>query len=162
MSFLVNDVFPAGIVLPYAGTTAPAGWLLCDGTAISRTDYARLFSAIGTSHGYGNNSSTFNLPDYRGRFLRGVDGTANNDPDKASRTAMNTGGATGNNVGSVQGHQTASHNHVFSNYGLIAAGGGDKSAPVYSGGAPNIYTDPSSGGNETRPKNANVNYIIKI
>lgn len=110
MSYLVNDVFPAGIVLPYAGSTAPAGWLLCDGTSYIRNDYLRLFNAIGTAHGSlaGN---AFNVPDYRGRFLRGTDnmgsGAAGRDPNTATRTVANVGGNTGNNVGSVQTNATA-------------------------------------------------------
>lgn len=60
---------PAGVVMEFDGTTAniPAGWLVCDGSAVSRTTYARLFAAIGTLHGSGNGTTTFNLPDRRGR-----------------------------------------------------------------------------------------------
>jgi microcystin-dependent protein len=103
----ISVLMPAGVILPYGGGTAPTGWLLCDGSAISRTTYASLFAAIGTSHGYGDNSTTFNLPDFRGRFMRGVDGTANRDPDKGTRTSAATGGNTGNNVGSAQTNATA-------------------------------------------------------
>jgi microcystin-dependent protein len=60
-----------GEVVPYAGSTAPAGTLLCYGQAISRTDYAGLFAAFGTTHGAGNGSTTFNLPDLRGRVAAG-------------------------------------------------------------------------------------------
>ena len=66
-----NIGIPSGVVFPFAGTTAPYGYLICDGRAISRTDYADLFMMIGTSHGIGDGSTTFNLPDYRGNFLRG-------------------------------------------------------------------------------------------
>jgi len=116
MSYLVNDVFPAGIVLPYAGSTAPAGWLLCDGTSYIRNDYLRLFNAIGTAHGSlaGN---AFSVPDYRGRFLRGTDnmgsGAAGRDPNTATRTAATTGGNTGNNVGSVQDVATKTPTTAF-------------------------------------------------
>lgn len=65
--------FPAGTMFPYAGATAPAGWLLCDGTAVSRTIYARLFQAISTAHGVGDGSTTFNLPDGRGRTFAGAE-----------------------------------------------------------------------------------------
>lgn len=60
---------PAGVVWEFDGPTAniPAGWLVCDGSAVSRTTYARLFAAIGTLHGAGDGSTTFNLPDRRGR-----------------------------------------------------------------------------------------------
>ena len=55
-------VLPAGAVIPYAGSAAPAGWLLCGGQAVSRSDYAALFAIIGTTYGVGNGSTTFNLP----------------------------------------------------------------------------------------------------
>lgn len=67
-----RDAFPAGVMLPYAGATAPAGWLLCDGTAINRTTYARLFAAISDTYGVGDGSTTFNLPNTQGVFLRGA------------------------------------------------------------------------------------------
>jgi microcystin-dependent protein len=70
-TILVGSVIPAGTIAPFAGGTVPEGWMLCDGTAINRTTYSALFSAVGTAHGQGNGSTTFNLPDYRGQFLRG-------------------------------------------------------------------------------------------
>lgn len=152
-----DSIIPAGTVVAFAGTTAPAGWLMCDGTAVSRTTYARLYADIGNAHGYGDNSTTFNVPDYRGRFLRGVDGAAGNDPDKAGRTAMTTGGNVGNSVGSVQGDAFKSHTHNIDRANGIATYG--------SGGLNNtgVWDQPSAatGGNETRPKNAYVNWIIK-
>lgn len=63
---------PAGIVMPFAGSTAPQGYLLCDGSAVSRTDYADLFAAIGTTYGAGDGSTTFNVPDLSGRVVLGV------------------------------------------------------------------------------------------
>lgn len=107
-----NLGIPSGVVFPFAGSTAPYGYLVCDGSAISRADYPSLFAALGTSHGSGDGSTTFNLPDYRGRFMRGVDGTAGNDPDTTSRTAIAAGGNTGNAVGSVQGHSFQTHTHT--------------------------------------------------
>ncbi len=68
---LVGSVIPVGSVAPFGGSVVPDGWLLCDGSAISRTTYSSLFASLGTAHGQGNGSSTFNLPDYRGQFLRG-------------------------------------------------------------------------------------------
>lgn len=66
------DLIPAGIIHMFAGNTIPAGWLLCDGSAVSRTDYAKLFSAIGTTWGAGDGSTTFNLPNTIGRFAEGA------------------------------------------------------------------------------------------
>ncbi len=64
---------PSGTVLYFAGQTAPAGWLKANGAAVSRTAYAALFAAIGTTYGFGDGRSTFNLPDLRGEFIRGWD-----------------------------------------------------------------------------------------
>ena len=64
---------PTGMVVPYAGAAAPDGWLLCQGQAVSRTTYAQLFSVIGTTYGSGDGSTTFNLPDMRGRVAVGSD-----------------------------------------------------------------------------------------
>ena len=64
---------PAGMVSQFAGSAAPTGWLLCDGTAVSRTTYASLFTAIGTTYGAGDGSTTFNLPNLRGRVPVGRD-----------------------------------------------------------------------------------------
>ena len=66
---------PAGIVMSFAGATAPEGWLLCDGSAVSRSSYSALFAAIGTTYGAGDGSTTFNLPDLTGRVVIGVSGT---------------------------------------------------------------------------------------
>jgi microcystin-dependent protein len=96
---LANSVLPAGMIAPYAGQTAPAGWLLADGNAVSRVTYSALFTAIGVAHGIGDGSTTFNVPDARGKFIRGFGG-ATNDPDCSNRTAAVvgtqaiTGGAT--------------------------------------------------------------------
>lgn len=67
-----TDLVPAGTMQMFAGNTIPAGWLLCDGSAVSRTNYAKLFSAIGTTWGAGDGSTTFNLPNSIGRFAEGA------------------------------------------------------------------------------------------
>lgn len=64
---------PSGMLAPFAGTSAPSGWFLCYGQTVSRTTYAALFTAIGTTYGTGDGSTTFNLPDLRGRTIAGVD-----------------------------------------------------------------------------------------
>lgn len=94
---------PAGVVLPFAGSTAPAGWLLCYGQAVDRTTYAALYAAIGTAYGAGDGSTTFNLPDMRGRVPAGKDnmgGTA------ASRLTTAAGGVDGVTLGASGGGQT--------------------------------------------------------
>lgn len=155
-------VMPVGSVLAYFGTTAPEGWLLCDGAAYSRLEYCDLFQVISTACGSGDGVNTFNVPDLRGRFVRGVDGVAGNDPDKDGRTAMNSGGNSGNNVGSVQGDQFRAHYHRTSTTQ-------NNGAPPYLAQGGNLFgSDTGSpdrttteGGSETRPVNANANYIIK-
>jgi hypothetical protein len=92
-------------------------------------------------------------------FLRGVDGTAGNDPDKATRTANNAGGNTANNVGSEQGYQIQSHNHTLSNFGSVVSVGLVGGNVYNPGGSVNTT---NTGGNETRPINVYVNYIIKL
>lgn len=158
---------PTGVVSAFAGSSAPAGFLICDGAAVSRATYSGLFAIIGITHGQGNGTTTFNVPDYRGRFLRGVTGASSNDPDSASRTAMNTGGNTGNSVGSVQGHAFQTHLHAQQ-----GAGSGSGQYPIRSGvtsvsAAGDTASASASGStsqasaNETRPINAYVTYIIK-
>ena len=161
---------PVGTILPFAGTTPPPGFLICDGAPVSRTTYAGLFSVLGSAYGNGDGSSTFHLPDLRGRFMRGVDGPAGNDPDNATRTASNVGGNTGNNVGSMQTDKLSSHSHTLS----VSGGGGNTtpSTTTAISGDATVWTNSvasinntvsinSFGGNETRPKNVNVNFIIK-
>jgi microcystin-dependent protein len=75
-SAVAARMFSAGDLKATARASAPTGWLMCDGTAVSRTTYADLFTAIGTTYGIGNGSTTFNLPDLRGRAPIGVDGAA--------------------------------------------------------------------------------------
>jgi hypothetical protein len=102
----ISSIIPTGSIMPYAGTAAPAGWLFCDGTLYSTSQYPDLYTTIETSYG-GISGTNFNVPDFRGRFLRGVDGTAGNDPDNSNRTSSNPGGNTGNSVGSLQDAATA-------------------------------------------------------
>lgn len=152
---LAVSFVPPGAALPYGGTSAPAGFLMCDGAAVSRTTYSTLFSAIGTAFGSGDGSTTFNVPDMRGFFMRGVSGGSGHDPDAGSRTALNPGGNTGDNVGSYQADEFTSHSHTITS-GTAAGGGGQSGLS----GPPSANTG-STGGNETRPKNVNWNFIIK-
>lgn len=71
----VNTNAPIGSIQIYAGSTAPNGWLICDGSAVSRTTYANLFNIIGTTYGAGDGSTTFNLPNLKGRIPVGLDNT---------------------------------------------------------------------------------------
>jgi phage-related tail fiber protein len=90
-----------------AGAVSEPGFLPCHGGEVSRTVYPDLFGIIGTSWGAGDGATTFNLPDFRGLFIRGVDDGANADLDVSSRQAIAPGGAQGNNAGSIQYYGTA-------------------------------------------------------
>lgn len=100
---------PIGSITTLAKGTVPTGYLACDGSVVSRMTYADLFAEIGITHGEGDGSTTFHLPDLRGRFLRGTDEATGRDPDAGGRIAPNAGGSTGDAVGSVQGEGTASN-----------------------------------------------------
>lgn len=93
---------PSGFFGPFAGTAAPTGWLMCDGSAVSRTTYAALFAAIGTTYGAGDGSTTFNLPDMRQRFPLG----------KASSGTGNTLGASGGSIDHVHTGDVHTHSVV--------------------------------------------------
>ena len=67
----ITMLAPAGCVMAFAGNTTPDGWLLCDGSAVSRTTYAALFAVIGTTYGSGDGSTTFNVPDLVDKFIQG-------------------------------------------------------------------------------------------
>ena len=88
---------PSGAVLYFSGRTAPAGWLKANGAAVSRTAYAALFAAIGTTYGAGDGRTTFNLPDLRGEFIRGWDDGRGVDAGRV--------------FGSAQAHALQSHQH---------------------------------------------------
>jgi microcystin-dependent protein len=158
---------PAGVVSPFAGMTPPSGYLLCDGTAVSRSTFAGLFQAIGTIWGAGDGSTTFNLPNYQGIFLRGAGSQTIGGKDYS--------GVLGNS----ELDQYQEHEHL-----ALAWANSDNSFPyqpgnLYGSGAQNSYGVPTRGqyqakdangndigepprhGNETRPVNVSVNYIIK-
>ena len=71
IQYIYNNMIPVGIVQAFAGATTPEGWLLCDGSAVSRTDYANLYSVIGDTYGAGDGSTTFNLPNLTDKFIEG-------------------------------------------------------------------------------------------
>jgi microcystin-dependent protein len=158
-----NKVFmpsvPSGTIVSFGGRNIPQGWLLCDGREISRSSYAILYLSIDSVWGNGNGTTTFNLPDLRGQFLRGVSGTSNVDPDTTIRTQKFSGGNSGNRVGSYQGDEIKSHNHSIQQVGQSSSCG-NLSGTTGSWSC-NPYPTANTGGNESRPKNAYVYYIIK-
>lgn len=184
MGFYSNlKLVAAGTVLPWGTNTPPTGWLLCDGSAVSRLTYVDLYNTILTTHGQGDGTTTFNIPDYRGRFLRGTSGSATTDPDKAGRGAMNAGGDSGNSVGSIQGTALTAHSHGWQvvlggpvNSALSGSAGTDSFSqtgfrPGASNGDVSFSTATVAGSvmalpissttGESRPINAYTNFIIK-
>lgn len=176
--WLASELVPPGTIIAYGGATMPPGWLPCDGSEVSRLAYPVLFSAIDTAWGAGNLSTTFHLPDLRGRFLRGMDGGSGRDPDVGTRTASNAGGLAGNAVGSVQADAFQGHHHGLNHSNLTAWGWGEPSNGfnnIGGGGGHGFFNnwrvmdpDMDFSGNgaprftkETRPANAYVKYIIK-
>ena len=190
LSFQIVAGVPSGSVFCMAVATVPSGYLECNGAAVSRTTYAALFAIIGTNYGTGNGSSTFNLPDLRGEFVRGFDN--------------GRGADSGRSIASSQGASNASHNHSISLSGTTSTksltgsvqrisetfNNSGSTTGVFSKqtgfganftpGAPDVndtgafsidashnHTFSASGtsgsqGSEARPRNVAMMYIIKV
>ena len=107
----VAGAVPVGVVNPFAGANAPAGWLMCFGQTVSRTQYVGLFLTIGTTYGSGDGSTTFAIPDMRGRAVAGKDDMGGS---AASRITAGVTGVSGTTLGAAGGNQNAaSHSHTF-------------------------------------------------
>lgn len=111
-----NHLSPVGSVQDFAGTTAPGGWLLCYGQAISRNTYSTLFSTIGTVYGVGDGTTTFNLPDCRGRVVAGKDNMGGTSADRLTNLTYGVDGDVIGSSGGEQAHvqsvlELASHSH---------------------------------------------------
>ena len=101
-----GDTLPIGTVLPYTNETAPENWLVCDGSELDRTEYNHLFAIIGTTFGEGDGSTTFNLPNIKGRTIVGLD---------AEDTDFNTIGKTlGEKTHTLTVEEMPSHRHAIS------------------------------------------------
>jgi microcystin-dependent protein len=144
---------PAGIVSAFAGVTAPAGWLMCYGQAVSRTEYSALFTALSTTYGSGDGSTTFNIPDLRGRAIAGVDNMGGSAASRLTSTvlsASNTLGATGG----TQTHTLTTaempvHTHIQDAHGHstnISSGAGSPPSYYYADtwGGPNTRIDTAA------------------
>jgi hypothetical protein len=156
---LINDPGESvGSIMPFQGETAPAGYLECNGASLLRASYPELFAVIGTIYGTADGTH-FNVPDFRGYFLRGWDHAAAVDPDAATRTASDTAGATmtaGDHIGTEQNHAVEAHDH---------SGGFGAPASKYVGSGAsygNVNTGSYGTSVETRPINVNTMYCIKI
>lgn len=171
---LMKMLAPAGTIHAYAGATAPYGYFMCHGQEVSRTNYARLFSVIGTTYGAGDGSTTFNLPDLRAEFIRGLDSGRGVDTgrtlgswQKGSVHALDhsTRAVFGDRVATTSGTDT----RTAAGYDAVT------NTAQYSGVewvAPNAevtlqYGAIGTSGTEvihgiTRPRNVALNYIIKF
>jgi len=107
LDYKVRHVIPAGTITMFGGSSAPTGYLLCDGSAVSRTTYADLFTAIGTTYGTGDGSTTFNVPNVKGKVPVGRDSA-----DTSFDTLGETGGAKEVTLTSAQSGVPA-HSHPF-------------------------------------------------
>lgn len=132
---------PTGAVMPFAMNSAPAGWLIANGSAVSRTTYSALFALINTTYGAGDGSSTFNVPNLQGQFIRGLGGSA------AA-------------IGTAQTDMVGPHTHSGSYLQTSTSG----SFAIFTGGGTSHKFDaiPNNSGTETRPKNYAMLYCIKI
>lgn len=166
-----NAVVPVGAILPYGGTSAPSLWVLAYGQAISRTTYAALFTAYGTTYGVGDGSTTFNVPDLRGRVIAGQDDMGGTS---ANRLTNQTGGLDGDTLGATGGAETHTlteaqmpvHDHNLTdgngtNITKFGSGGG-KSFASTGDGSTDLDTDSAGSGtahNNVQPTII-LNYII--
>lgn len=164
----VSSAIPTGSVMPFAGTTEPSGWLLCFGQEVSRTTYASLFAIISTTYGVGNGSTTFNLPDLRGRVVAGQDDMGGTS---ANRLTNQSGGLDGDVLGATGGAEThtltiaqmPAHTHTVANT-LIPGSIGTLSNTSLVRQISNTTSGSTGGGgahNNVQPTII-LNYIIKV
>jgi microcystin-dependent protein len=110
---VIQSSIPIGMVIPYAGVQVPPRWLICNGSNVSRSTYSKLFSIIGTLYGTGDNVTTFNLPDFRGRFILGL------DPRQHQSPGLNHGGSAQN---SLTVNELPAHQHDKRTLQILASG----------------------------------------
>jgi phage-related tail fiber protein len=172
----VTDGVPVGTVIPFAKDVLHNGYLECDGTPISRDTYSALFAFIGTHYGDGDGSTTFNLPDLRGEFIRGWDNGRGVDVSRNIGTSQAEEVEPHNH--SASSNSTGSHSHDIYERGSDNCGLGslwsvdrfrkcDDRGPsrngtiLSSGSHSHTITVDNSTGTETRPRNIALMYCIK-
>jgi microcystin-dependent protein len=164
-----TDLTPAGTVIYTARSTAPTGYLKANGAAVSRTTYATLFSAIGTTYGGGDGSTTFNLPDLRGEFVRGLDDGRGVDTSRTlgssqgDATALPDTAFTGStNTAGNHDHSYATNQGTGGGQGGGGADTGSRNATTNQAGSHSHSVTINGGGDaETRPRNIALLACIK-
>lgn len=155
---------PVGEVIMWPNEDPPDGWLECDGASLPRDTYATLFAVLSTLYGAADGDH-FNLPDYRGRFLRGWAHGSANDPDRATRTVPSATGATitaGDHVGTEQADELKEHDHEGLPTYQTATNLGSSSVGYWRiDSASQTAKTAATGGNETRPINTDIMFCIK-
>lgn len=159
LNSLSGKTVPVGVVQAFAGSVTPNGWLLCDGSAVSRSLYEDLFDVVGTTYGVGDGSTTFNLPDLEGRVPVGLD---------AAQTEFDTLGETGGaKTHTLTEAEMPTHDHAMvQNY---IRGGSGTNANVTTGGGSYAYNFADTTGNAGSGNAHNnlqpyivLRYIIKV
>ena len=154
------SLMPTGVIMPYAGNEAPEGWILCHGQEINRIEYANLFILISEIYGPGNGSTTFNLPDLRGRMILGIDNMGGVSADRViNEQADLLGGSSGEEMHQLSVEELASHNHPISTHSAEGQEGG-----IQFSSSGNPGETEFSGGDQPHnnmPPYIALNYIIK-
>jgi len=172
-----SEKTPAGTLITFAGSTCPKGYVSANGASFVRTEFGRLFAVVGTAHGAADGTH-FNVPQLQGKFIRGFDNSAGIDPDAGTRTTCNTGGATGDNVGSCQVdaiRNITGSARMNGTYGLVL--NGTMTSGAFEAGTVRANGPAASGtnfsdlnfdasnivptGNDNRPINVTMLYCIK-
>lgn len=151
---LVAIATPSGIISPYGGSSAPSGWLICDGSAVSRTTYAALYAILGTAYGTGDGSTTFNLPNLKGKVPVGKD---------SGQTEFDAMGETGGaKTHTLITAEMPSHTHVVAT-ALAANGAAIASATgaLVNGSATGVSNTGGGGAHNNLQPYQVVNYIVK-
>lgn len=155
---------PSGVVNSFAGNAPPNGWLLCNGQAVSRTAYADLFAVIGTTYGAGDGSTTFNLPDLRGRFPLGQDNMGGVSADTVTNAQADVlGGTEGEENHTLTVDEMPNHTHTaykYTNYG-IGSGAIAFTQQNQGQGSGNTLGAGADQPHNNMPPYMALNYIIK-
>lgn len=144
------SAFSAGMLMPYGGATAPTGWVLCYGQAISRTTYADLYAVVGTTYGAGDGSTTFNVPDLRGRVVAGKDdmGGASANRLTSALNGDNLGAAGGSETHTLSTSQIPAHRHFVAANTALGSASSSVAAVTSTTQVSRQYQSPYGGGGE--------------